>query len=124
MMPTRIQLIAVALSFILFVYVFELVRRRRLDIEYSLGWLLAAAVIFVLSVSRTLLAWITKLVGATLFTSTLFFFGLMFLIVICLHFSVRISALSNQVRRLSQELALRGQETKPSPPARGAGVRE
>jgi hypothetical protein len=104
--PPRIQLIAVALSFSLFVYVFELVRRRRLDIEYSLGWLLASAVIFVLSISSSLLAWITSLVGATLFTSTLFFFGLMFLILICLHFSVRISALSNQVRRLSQELAL------------------
>jgi hypothetical protein len=111
-MPPRIQLIAVALSFLLFVYVFELVRRRRLDIEYSLGWLVASAVIFVLSVSRKLLAVITGLVGATLFTSTLFFFGLMFLIAICLHFSVRISVLSNQVRRLSQELALRREEEK------------
>jgi hypothetical protein len=73
----------------------------------------ASAVIFVLSVSRKLLAVITSLVGATLFTSTLFFFGLMFLIAICLHFSVRISALSNQVRRLSQELALRREEEDP-----------
>jgi hypothetical protein len=95
-----------ALSFALFVYVFELVRRRRLDIEYSLGWLLAAAVIFVLSVSKGLLALITAAVGATLFTSTLFFFGLTFLILICLQFSVRISALSAQVRRLTQELVL------------------
>ena len=34
------------------------------------------------------------------------FFGMVFLMVICLHFSIRISALTNQVRRLTQHVAI------------------
>jgi len=65
-----------------------------------------------LSVSEGLLKWVSELVGATLFTSTLFFFGLLFLMVICLHFSIRISALTNQVRKLTQSIGILDLEKK------------
>jgi hypothetical protein len=60
----------------------------------------------ILSISEGLLVWVSNLVGATLFTSTLFFFGLVFLVTICLHFSIRISALTNQVRTLTQHMGI------------------
>ena len=65
-----------------------------------------------LSVSEGLLKWVSEIVGATLFTSTLFFFGLLFLMVICLHFSIRISALTNQVRKLTQSIGILDLEKK------------
>ncbi len=105
-MPPRIRIIAIVSSFILVVYVFELVRRRHLNEEYSTGWLIAGVCIFVLSFWQGLLDFVTRMVGAVLFTSTLFFFGLFFIILICLHFSIRISALTRQVNRLTQRQAL------------------
>ncbi len=105
-MPPKIKIIAILLCIFLLSYVFELVRRKHLTEEYSMGWLVTGAVMLMLSISEGLLKWISDLVGATLFTSTLFFFGLMFLMVICLHFSIRISALTNQVRRLTQHVAI------------------
>jgi hypothetical protein len=105
-MPPRIRIIAITFSFILVVYVFELVRRRHLNEEYSMGWLIAGVCIFVLSFWQGLLDFVTRAVGAVLFTSTLFFFGLFFIILICLHFSIRISALTRQVNRLTQRQAL------------------
>jgi hypothetical protein len=106
MMPPRIKIIAILICIFLVAYVFELVRRKHLSEEYSTGWLVTGTLMLILSVSETFLKWISNLVGATLFTSTLFFFGLLFLVVICLHFSIRISALTNQVRRLTQHTAI------------------
>ena len=106
MMPPRIKIIAIVICIFLVAYVFELVRRKLLTEEYSMGWLVAGTTMLLLSIFEGLLRWISDLVGATLFTSTLFFFGLVFLMVICLHFSIRISALTNQVRRLTQHTAI------------------
>ena len=105
-MPPRIRVIAILICVFLVVYVFELVRRRHLSEEYSMGWLVTGSLMLILSISEDLLVWISSLVGATLFTSTLFFFGLTFLVTICLHFSIRISALTNQVRTLTQQLGI------------------
>lgn len=105
-MTPRIKIISILICIILVVYVFELVRRKHLNEEYSMGWLVTGSLMLILSISDNLLIWISNLMGATLFTSTLFFFGLLFLVVICLHFSIRISALTNQVRRLTQHVGI------------------
>ena len=111
-MPPRIQIISILICIFLVAYVFELVRRKHLSEEYSMGWLITGASMLALSVSEGLLKWVSEIVGATLFTSTLFFFGLLFLMVICLHFSIRISALTNQVRKLTQSIGILDLEKK------------
>ncbi len=111
-MPPRIRIISILICILLVAYVFELVRRKHLNEEYSMGWLLTGTVMLSLSVSDGLLVWISDLVGATLFTSTLFFFGLIFLMIICLHFSIRISALTNDVRMLTQHIGLLDHEKR------------
>lgn len=105
-MPPRIQIISILICIFLLAYVFELVRRRYLNEEYSVTWLVTGLMMLVLSISDELLQGISRLVGATLYTSTLFFFGMLFLVVICLHFSIRISALTNQVRTLTQDVGI------------------
>ena len=111
-MPPRIQIISILICVFLVVYVFELVRRKHLSEEYSMGWLVTGTLMLILSVSEDALRWVSELVGATLFTSTLFFFGLLFLMVICLHFSIRISALTKQVRTLTQHVGILDHEKK------------
>lgn len=111
-MPPRIRIIAILICVFLVAYVFELVRRKHLSEEYSMGWLVTGTLMLILSISEDLLIWVSDLVGATLFTSTLFFSGLLFLMIICLHFSIRISALTNQVRKLTQNMAILDYEKK------------
>ena len=111
-MPPKIQIISILICIFLVAYVFELVRRKHLSEEYSMGWLVTGTTMLALSVSEGLLKWVSELVGATLFTSTLFFFGLLFLMVICLHFSIRISALTKQVRTLTQHIGILDHEKK------------
>ena len=111
-MPPRIQVISILICILLVAYVFELVRRKHLSEEYSMGWLVTGTLMLILSVSDDAIRWVSGLVGATLFTSTLFFFGLMFLMIICLHFSIRISALTQQLRTLTQHVGILNHEKK------------
>ena len=59
-----------------------------------------------------LLVWVTRFIGAVLPTSTLFFCALVFLFLVCLQFSVRITTLDNRVRELAQRLALQQMQAR------------
>ena len=105
-MPIRQQVVALIISVALLVLIVELVRRRKLREEYSVLWILTSITIFVFAVWYDLLVVLTRLIGAILPTSTLFFFALISLVFVCLQFSVRITKLDGQVKKLAQTLAL------------------
>ncbi|MBU1863829.1 MAG: DUF2304 domain-containing protein [Candidatus Omnitrophica bacterium] len=105
-MPIRQKIFAIFISLTIFIAIFELVRRRKLREEYSWLWLLTGTGLLVLALWYDLLKIITRFIGAGLPASTLFFFGIVFLMLINLHYSIKISTLTNQVKNLSQEVAL------------------
>jgi hypothetical protein len=112
-MDPKTRVLAVAGALAMLVVVIELVRRRRLKEEYSVLWVLTSLVLLVLAVWYELLLGITSAIGAVLPTSTLFFFGLIFALLMLLHFSVRVSALERRVTMLVQEVALMSVESAP-----------
>lgn len=97
---------ALTTSLLMFAFIVELVRRRRLREEYSWLWLLAAGAMVVLVVWFRLLMIITHLVGAVTPINTLLLFAVLFLFAIAVHYSVIVSRLTSQVKNLAQELAL------------------
>lgn len=117
MTPTQ-RLFAVATSVVTLLAILELVRRRKLKEEYSWLWLLTGVAMLVLSGWYGLIEWISHAIGAVTVTTTLFLFGLLFLLAICVHFSTTISRLTEQVRRLTQELAILDAERDGGRPAR------
>jgi hypothetical protein len=90
--------------------IMELVRRRRLREEYSWLWILTTLAMLLLASWYGLIEWLSRLIGAVTPTTTLFLFALMFLLMLNVHFSTVISRLTQQVRRLTQELAIREAE--------------
>lgn len=113
---------AVLVSLLTLVVIIELIRRRRLREEYSLLWIATAVGMFVLSTWYGLVEWLTRMSGAVSPTTTLFIFGLVFLLLISVHFSTVLSRLTQQVRRLTQEVALLTAERDRHPPAKRAGA--
>jgi hypothetical protein len=104
------KVFAIIASLLIMALVVELVRRRKLREEYSWLWLLTGGFIILLVVWYDLLVLITHLIGAIAPTTTLFIFGLIFLMLISLHYSIQISKLSHQVKEMAQQLTLlRGQ---------------
>jgi hypothetical protein len=86
--------------------VLELLRRRRLRVEYSWLWLGASGGLIALILRYELLVWLTGVAGAALPTSTVFFLATLFLGLLGLHYSVRLTTLTGAVKELTQELAL------------------
>jgi hypothetical protein len=119
---TETRIVAVGGSLAMLLFVVELVRRRRLKEEYSVLWIVTALILLLLSVWYGLLVAITHAIGAVLPTSTLFFAGLIFVIAMLLHFSVRVSQLERTVTTLVQELGIITVEDEREPePAGSAG---
>jgi hypothetical protein len=115
-MDIRIRILTIGGALAILLLVIDLVRRRKLKEEYSLLWVVVAVLTLLVSIWFSLLRTVTDAIGAISPASTLFFFGLLFCLVLLLHFSVRISALERRLTTLVQEVGLMAvQEPDPEP---------
>ena len=107
MTPFWVSIAAAAASLVLLLVVFELIRSRRLRERYALLWLLTGIVLLVLSLWRGGLNTMAGWIGIETYPpSVLFAVGLLFILVVLLHYSTVISKLSDQNTVLAQRLAL------------------
>jgi hypothetical protein len=105
--PLKVSIAATIVSLLLVLGVFELIRSRRLRERYALLWLVTGIVLVVLSAWRGGLNTIAGWVGVRGYPpAVLFAVGLMFVILVLLHYSTVISRLSDQNVILAQRLAL------------------
>jgi hypothetical protein len=94
------------------VLVVDLLRSRRLTESYTLLWLLVIAATTVATWADRFLANLAWFFGAASPLSALTLLGLAFILVMLIFFSMKISKLTNDLKDLSQEVALR---TAPTP---------
>jgi hypothetical protein len=105
--PLKVSIAATVVSVVLVLVVFELIRSRRLRERYALLWLVTGFVLVVLSAWRGGLNTIAGWVGVRGYPpAVLFAVGLLFVILVLLHYSTVISRLSDQNVILAQRLAL------------------
>ena len=117
--PLKVSLAATAASLVLLLVVFELIRSRRLRERYALLWLLTGLVLVVLSAWRGGLNTIAGWLGVRGYPpAVLFAVGLLFVIVVLLHYSTVISRLTDQNVVLAQRLALLEAELSERPTPR------
>lgn len=105
-LPTPQLVLALALALTVLVIVVELVRRQKLREEYAFLWMGTATILMVLAIDIDILAWLANLVSAESPSSVLFFGALVFLLLITLQFSVRLTKLTFRNKTLSQRVAL------------------
>jgi len=115
MMTLHQKVFAMFVSLLIFGFILELVRRRRLREEYAVLWLLTGVGLVVLVVWEGLLVSLTWAIGAVLNVTTLFLFAWFFLLAIVLHYSVIISTLTTQVKNLAQEVAILANRVEETP---------
>ena len=107
MTPLRVSIAAAIASVLLLLVVFELIRSRRLRERYALLWLLTGVVLLVLSLWRGGLNTIAGWFGISGYPpAILFAVGILFILLVLLHYSTVISRLSDQSTILAQRLAL------------------
>ena len=98
--------VAIALSVVVALFVLELIRRRKLREEQSTLWLGTAVLLVILAIFDSLLSSFASLIGAKTAPSALFFGALLFLMLVALQFSIRLSKLTYRNRKLGQRVAL------------------
>ncbi|MBA2462848.1 MAG: DUF2304 domain-containing protein [Actinobacteria bacterium] len=107
MTPLRVSIAATIASILLILVVLELIRSRRLRERYALLWLATGFVLLVLSAWREALDTIAGWVGVTGYPpAVLFAVGILFILLVLLHYSTVISKLADQNVILAQKVAL------------------
>jgi hypothetical protein len=104
-MTFKAQAIAVLCTGGLFLFVFELVRRKRLLERYALLWLFASAILLGFAIWTEGLLKLASLVGIYYAPSALFAVAFGFVLALLLHFSVQMSRLSDQNKVLAQRVS-------------------
>jgi hypothetical protein len=87
-------------------FIFELVRRRRLREKYAVLWMFVGVIVLGLGLFPTALNRVAIAVGVANGVSLVLFFGVMFLLLVCLHLSWEASRLEDETRVLAEEVAL------------------
>jgi len=105
-MPVRQKIFAILVCIGVVVFIVDMVRRRRLREEYSVLWLTTSVIMFVLVIKYDWLESLTQFIGAGLPTTTLFIGSIVFLMLISVQFSIKISKLTNQLKDLVQDNTL------------------
>lgn len=96
----------IALAAGVLVWVILVVRARRLRVEYSVLWVIGALAALAAGLFYPAVEAIAPFLGVIYTPSAIFFAATLFLTVVSLHLSIKVSRLENDRLRLTQRLAL------------------
>ncbi len=105
-MTLKLRIILLVVLFLAVVYIVNLMRKKKMNFGYGLGWLFIVACISVLTIWPVLLTKLSMLLGIASPVNMLFFFGFCFSVMVIFSLSMTISHLSDRVKKLSQEIAI------------------
>ena len=100
------QAVAIVGAIALFLVVLKLIYDRRLREDYGALWFTVSVATLVLAVWQEGLRYVARLLQALTLTAPIFLLSILFLTLVAIHFSVRMSALSFQLHKLAQRMAI------------------
>lgn len=106
----NIQIIAIIGSLLLLILIIELIRKKLLKEAYSIIWLFFGGLFLFFSCWRKALDYIAKAIDIDYPPAMLFLLLIVAIILVLIQFSVVISKQSDQIKKLTQELAILKQE--------------
>ena len=115
MMTFRQMLAAFLIGIALLSLIIRLVQRGRLDIAYCWLWLGIGLGVMLVVIQYDWVVSFSHLIGAVMPTTTVFLVGFVVVLLLCLQFSLVISAHRRQLKRLTQQMALLQQAQTESP---------
>jgi hypothetical protein len=104
---------SIIIGLFLLALIIRLVQKGHLDIAYCWLWLGIGAGVILIVLRYDWLVALSNLIGAVTPTTTLFLLGFVVVLLLCLQFSLAISAHRRQIKRLTQHLALLEREEAP-----------
>lgn len=106
MMTTKFQIILIVGITLILLFIINMIRKRKLELKYSLVWLLVLIVLLVIVCIPETLTKIATSLGIYSPVNMIFFLGFVFSLVIIFVLTVTVSRLSARIRRLAQIVAM------------------
>jgi hypothetical protein len=103
-------LIMLLISLALFLLIVRLIQKGRLEISYCWLWLAVGIAAPLIVIKYDWLLWFSQQIDVATPITTLFLFSILILFLMCLQFSLVISMQRRQIKRLTQQIAMRLEE--------------
>lgn len=110
-MSLKVKVIIILALIFFLVAIINMIRKRELELKYTLVWLAAVSGIILLVLIPGLLGKIAHVLGIYSPVNMVFFLGFVFSLLIIFVLTVALSRMSTRVRRLAQIVALERTET-------------
>lgn len=105
-MTLRAQIILIVALILVLGIIFNMVRKRQLELKYALAWLLCDIALIIIVCVPKLLDIMADLLGIQSPMNMIFFLGFIFALVLIFILTVSLSRVTARVRRLAQMEAL------------------
>jgi len=102
----RVQIITIIVNFIFIAYVARLIIKGKLREEYAIVWVVCTILLTIFSFWRNGLEIFARLFGVFEAPNLLFTGAIFAILIYLLHLSVVVSKLQNNIKNLTQEIAL------------------
>lgn len=111
-MTLKLQILIIAALAIALVFIILQIRNRKLDLKYSLTWFFLILALLVLTIFPQILTFFSNLVGFGSQMNMLFVSGFLLALLIIFTLTRAVSKLMDQVRTLTQKVALLERELR------------
>lgn len=105
-MSLKIRLVILAGLLICVFLILNMVRKKRIDLRYALGWLLLCLLLLALDAFPQIIYMVARFLGIASPINMLFFLAFIFVTILIFGLTVSVSRLSAKMKKLAQELAL------------------
>lgn len=106
MVPLKLQILMLVAVAIYFLLLFMLLRKRSLNLKYTLLWIFSGAVMLLLGVFPNLLSRMATMIGIATPTNALFAIMFFCVIIILMSLTAIVSKLNEKTKRLIQIIAM------------------
>ena len=105
-MQRHLQVFLLIILAITLIVLINQIRQKKLELEYTLTWLILMLVLFIFVLFPGLQNWLSHLMGIAVPVNMIFFLGFCFALIIMFRLTKAVSKMSVENKRLTQRIAL------------------
>lgn len=105
-MTVLLRNVSLVLTIIYFIFIFFLMKRKRIALKYSLLWLFSGIVMLTFVLFPEILIWVTGMLGIEVASNGLFIMFIGLIIMILVSLTVIVSDITERIKKLIQKVAL------------------
>lgn len=105
-MNTRLQIIMISASLLFLIYIIIMLRNKKIELKYTLAWLLAGLSLLIVAVFPSILRFLSDILNIVEPVNTLFLCIIFFMLLIIFTLTIALSRNASRVKTLTQEIGI------------------